>query len=723
MAYVKIRRRSVPENRARTPPNVLSDSGSAYDRRDSPFISAWSRPPKRNMEEWLHTYGRSPRMGPVTKIAEDLSFAAGRLLCKDCNGEDQVISERHPFWKFWNQPNPLPQFTREAIWQLHQTYLKLVGEACMVIEKDMFGYPKELWPLPPSWMIGTPTAGNPFYTIRTPSAIIAQIHVNDMFIQMELNPADPYGRGLGQAQGVADEVEIDEYAAAFQKRFFYNDATPNSIVSVEGADADALERFEARWNSQHRGVENSHRTAITTGKVTAIKMADNMKDLDMIQGRTWTRDEVLSHFHVPREIMGITENSNRSTAEAAQYIYAQNVLTPELRKRQIAVNTQLVPYWGDDLQFEYDEIIPHNQEFDKAVAIEGWNAGLLLQNEARAKLDMEPTEQGDVFQAPLLFGYVSPKQNLSQGATGSDMGSTTDPYDRVYEETDPATGIKERKASVSPLDQQAIQQMERMQRSAERQARNVFTQHLSRQRRDILNAFRHSAKGKKDDGDGDMDALRQQLEGIVAPVERAEIVMGYVEKLVDWSQDEQQIRDLLSGIWRQAYEQSQGIMENLYQLKNPYKPQVRDVFGRMGGQKIARDISTTTRSRIVEIIDRGLADGLDISDMTQQIGAAADLAESRAQLIAQQETYNAISAANFDSMKESGVNRHKWITRGDSDVRATHRKLNGQIRNIGDAFANGLRYPRDPEGPASEVLRCRCWTVPLRERDSAFVPD
>lgn len=30
-------------------------------------------------------------------------------------------------------------------------------------------------------------------------------------------------------------MEIDEYAAQFQKRFFYNDATPNIIVSMPGS--------------------------------------------------------------------------------------------------------------------------------------------------------------------------------------------------------------------------------------------------------------------------------------------------------------------------------------------------------------------------------------------------------------------------------------------------------------------------------------------------------
>lgn len=106
----------------------------------------------------------------------------------------------------------------------------------------------------------------------------------------------------------------------------------------------------------------SHGVAVLTGpkESTPIitKLADNMKDMDMINGRTFTRDAIMEHFGMPREIMGITQNSNRATADAAQYIYARNVLWPRLMQRQDAINLQLLPYYGDDLIWEYDDIIP-----------------------------------------------------------------------------------------------------------------------------------------------------------------------------------------------------------------------------------------------------------------------------------------------------------------------------------------------------------------------------
>lgn len=55
-----------------------------------------------------------------------------------------------------------------------------------------------------------------------------------MFIVRQLNPLDPYGRGLGDAEPVADEIETDEYMAKWAKKFFFNDATPPVLMSAPG---------------------------------------------------------------------------------------------------------------------------------------------------------------------------------------------------------------------------------------------------------------------------------------------------------------------------------------------------------------------------------------------------------------------------------------------------------------------------------------------------------
>lgn len=110
---------------------------------------------------------------------------------------------------------------------------------------------------------------------------------------------------------------------------------------MPGSSKDQRDRFRSEWNERFRGPFNSHGIATVDGNVTVTKLAENMRDMDMTEGRRFLRDAVLEHFGVPREIMGITESSNRATSEAAQYIYAQNVIMPRLNRREEAINTQI----------------------------------------------------------------------------------------------------------------------------------------------------------------------------------------------------------------------------------------------------------------------------------------------------------------------------------------------------------------------------------------------
>lgn len=358
----------------------------------SVMLPRYTTPPEHNTREWFDMFGKNPRLAVVDRIASDLSTCTGKLFRVNPETGEETEIESHPFLDFMAKPNPLYEMSAAACWRLLQIYLELKGEGYFVYEFDAAGRPAEIWPLPTSWVQETPYIGHPYYEVKTTSGNILQVPVDDVFYMKELNPLDPYKRGLGSAEALADEIETDEYAAKFQKKFFYNDATPSTLIAMPGSSKDQRARFREEWNEKFRGPFNSHGIATIDGEVTVTKLAENMKDMDMMQGREFLRNAVLEHFGVPREIMGITENSNRATSDAAQYIYASNVLMPRLGKREEAINTQLLPFFGADLVWHFDDIVPHSQEFDKAKALDGWNAGLLMRDEARELLGGSPVQ-------------------------------------------------------------------------------------------------------------------------------------------------------------------------------------------------------------------------------------------------------------------------------------------------------------------------------------------
>lgn len=79
------------------------------------------------------------------------------------------------------------------------------------------------------------------------------------------------------------------------------------------------------------------------------------------------------------------------------------------------------------------------------------------------------------------------------------------------------------------------------------------------------------------------------------------------------------------------------------------------------------------------------------------------------------ESQAAYGSAQLRVLQRGGFATKAWITVGDDRVRETHRacEAQGDIP-IGDKFTNGLLYPGDPAGQASEVCNCRCWLVGVK---------
>ena len=85
--------------------------------------------------------------------------------------------------------------------------------------------------------------------------------------------------------------------------------------------------------------------------------------------------------------------------------------------------------------------------------------------------------------------------------------------------------------------------------------------------------------------------------------------------------------------------------------------------------------------------------------------------EGRHLTIARTVNGGAYNGARHSAMKRAKAERIKWISARDSVVRTSHANVDGQIIVFGEQFSNGMRYPHDPYGPASEIINCRCTTV------------
>ena len=111
-------------------------------------------------------------------------------------------------------------------------------------------------------------------------------------------------------------------------------------------------------------------------------------------------------------------------------------------------------------------------------------------------------------------------------------------------------------------------------------------------------------------------------------------------------------------------------------------------------------------------ISRGIATSSSFSDVSININKRFGIGMRKSYLIARTEGHRVLTTSSYHAQlqaKDKGCNIVKqWDSTLDGRTRPSHRMVDGEIKDIDEKFSNGLLYPSDPDGQASEVVNCRC---------------
>jgi SPP1 gp7 family putative phage head morphogenesis protein len=126
-------------------------------------------------------------------------------------------------------------------------------------------------------------------------------------------------------------------------------------------------------------------------------------------------------------------------------------------------------------------------------------------------------------------------------------------------------------------------------------------------------------------------------------------------------------------------------------------------------------INDTVREQLRDTLVEGMGKMETTAELMDRVKQVYNFAQSRALTIARTETGQAAGIARDAAMGQMGVEKIQWVTAGDEHVRVSHQSLNGVVVERGQVFPNGCLYPCDPNGPAGEIINCRCVAAPLVE--------
>lgn len=319
--------------------------------------------PSRGDAELVAAYKRHPWLRAVLeRIA--FAVAGAQPMVYRRRGNERRLLEQHPLYDLWYRPNPI--LTGLSVWRLLETYVDLKGDGFGIMERSGSGRIVEVWPIPPTWVKETPTTRKPYFEVEHGSyrQIVDEA---DMLWLRQCDPANPYGRGSGIAQALADELDTDEFAAKHIKDWFYNKAIPALMIALKGASKDQALLAQKKFDDMHRGRGRGSRTHFHGGDMDVKQLNPSFRDMQLVELRQFERDAIVQVFGVPPEILGIIENSNRATIDGADEIFSRWVVTPRLDFIASELNMRIVPSFGSDLELEFDSVVPNDRSYELEV--------------------------------------------------------------------------------------------------------------------------------------------------------------------------------------------------------------------------------------------------------------------------------------------------------------------------------------------------------------------
>lgn len=434
---------------------------------------------------------------------------------------------------------------------------------------------------------------------------------------------------------------------------------------------EAREKFARSWATQYVGANapGAGGTPILEDGMEFVPAAQTSEELQYVEVRKLTREEVASAFHVPAPMVGILDHATFSNIREQHKQLYQDTLGPWLDMIEQELDLQLVPELagGRRLYVEFDiaaklrgDLAEESQSLYQAAG-----GPYMTRNEVRARRNLPAIEGGDDLITPLSV-TTSGGDAAPTGAAG-DTGDATGATDTG--KAAPTTGRKARARTAAPTAAQVAE--------ARTATGDVLAKFFKRQRASVLSAIGSKAAGDWWDGDRWDSELADDLEALAVRV-TSQLGVSAARQL--------------------------GFTAGDYDVDRTRK------FLRAVAESRAGAINSTTRDQVAAALAARGDDGEDgdggapsPADVFDQ--ATSSRGEQSAVTLAT--TLAGFAVTEAASQVAPGGAMKQWtITSGNP--RASHVAVGGETVPVDQLFSNGMNWPGDPEGGVDEVAGCTC---------------
>jgi len=310
----------------------------------------------------------------------------------------------HPFLSLLQNPNPHQGISRfmEAL----TAYLLLAGN--VYIEAVMREHePLELYLLRPDRVRVIPGASG------VPEAY--EYTLGGRSVRIPVDPFDGKSRvrhirtfhplhdwyGMSPIEAAAHAIDQHNAVAGYNLSLLQNGGRPSGALQINSAERNILSeeqraRLRHELKEAYEGSRNAGRVLILEGNFEWKEMGLSPKDLDPIEGKNLSAREIAQVYGVPSMLVGVPGESTFSNYKEARYHLWEDTILPYLEMIKGELNQWLVPFFGDNLSFDYDtESIPALAPKREALWGKIEQASFLTLNEKRELVGYPPLPEGN----------------------------------------------------------------------------------------------------------------------------------------------------------------------------------------------------------------------------------------------------------------------------------------------------------------------------------------
>ena len=417
--------------------SARSSASRVADARNAPtgmLASMTQSDELRRTRDYLEAYAdRAWVYACISSEAKAMKQAPLAVCDPDPDGDGFVDVAPHPLTDLMRKPNPLVRgglFREEMIIDL-----EACGNWYAEIVYDGAGQqPAELWRMSPEKVRlvvdrDTGLLAGYLYVPRGNPAEAVALESWQVWHRRYANPLDPY-RGIGPLAAARDAVIFD-YAANQQTNAYWSNGlrVEGILGGPDNASPDEVKLARLMLERRHTG-QNAHRALVLRGDWSYTSLGDTPKDVDWIEGRRASREDVCAAFNVPPPVAGDFTRSTYSNYEEAIKDFWQGNIAEKYASLDEDLTEDLLPLFDETpLRVCRHDLsrIPAMQE-DRGAKIDraakGFNGGVLTMNEARAEVEeleamVGYTQIAAPFDGVVTARYVDPGALIEADGHGS----------------------------------------------------------------------------------------------------------------------------------------------------------------------------------------------------------------------------------------------------------------------------------------------------------------